>query len=405
MTIDEPATAAPALGLNRCLQIELVREGDAVVGVDLRAPVPGEGLRATRVDAATQAPLFEWLLALRERAPAGRLTLAAEAAARLCSAGVLLPRTRLPRRVRYACFIDRHAGPMALPPALAATSRERWMVNPTLRVFSGTGSFAAPGPLAPLADAPALAWQRCARTGMAFAYWLGEEDAETLYLLAAQRRRPQQIDEAAAWRYARAGLLTTADEWARCGRRLERRRQLQQARFGARGWVALRELLPKPLLASLRDYLDALIGDGHLAFDDGQSRRYHRHSEPLAVWLHQQLQASTERVAGQPIKPSYAFLAGYVGGSDLKPHVDRPQCEYTLSVTLDAQPGCGRDAAWPLGLDDREGRRRWVRLAPGDGLLLKGRELTHFRDPLPEGRRSTSAFLHFVPIGFDSHLD
>ena len=41
----------------------------------------------------------------------------------------------------------------------------------------------------------------------------------------------------------------------------------------------------------------------------------------------------------------------------------------------------------------------------GDGVAFYGRELSHSRPVLPEGRRSTSLLLHFVPEGFAGPLD
>jgi hypothetical protein len=48
-------------------------------------------------------------------------------------------------------------------------------------------------------------------------------------------------------------------------------------------------------------------------------------------------------------------------------------------------------------LDLADGTTIRSRLAPGDGLRFKGRELPHFREALPEGRSSWSIFLHFIP--------
>jgi hypothetical protein len=272
-------------------------------------------------------------------------------------------------------------------------------------VLEGTGSFSAPWSSSPLADAPSLAWATPPGADIPIAYWLDEDDSRVLDKLSKHALMPRQLDGIAAERFARAGLLTTADDFAKRTRCHQRRQAKRREHLAREGWVRLPGLLPQPLLASLQGYVTPLIAEGHLRFNDAQSNRYYKHSEPMTVWLHQQLEAPIQSLVDSPIKRSYAFLGGYVAGSDLKRHVDRAQCEYTLSITLDAQPGCGRDGAWPLGLTDRHGRDRWVRLAPGDALLFRGRELPHYRERLAEGRSSTSAFLHFVPVGFDGHLD
>ncbi len=406
MSESNTSLAAPApLSLNRCLSVSLIQDAGTVVGVEVNAPVRGEGLRVTRIDAQADREVFELMMSLRESPRLPGLTLDAPLAETLRNAGVLMPRTELPRGVRYACFIDGHGSVSPLPEALRAVPHGQWIVNPTLRVFSGTGSFCAPWADSALAEAPALAWVTLPGSSLPFAYWLDGEDSQRLARLSTHELMPHQLEPAAAERYARAGLLTTAAEVVRGQRCQQRRQQQRRAHLAREGWVRLPGLLPAPLLASLQGYVNPLIAEGHLRFNDAQSRRYYRHSEAMTVWLHQQLEAGIQALVAEPIKRSYAFLGGYVAGSDLKPHVDREQCEYTLSITLDAEPGRRRADAWPLGLTDRQGRRRWMRLAPGDAVLFKGRELPHYRDPLPAGSRSTSAFLHFVPVDFGGHLN
>jgi hypothetical protein len=398
-------SAQAALSLNRCLAIHPIQEKGSLVGLEVHAPVRGHGLRVTRVDAAVEPAVFQALMSLRGASRASRLQLDARVAEQLRGAGVLVPRPELPRMVRYACFIDTHGGGAPAHAPAGSGKETRWLVNPTLRVLSGTGGFAAPWTTSPLADAHALASLVLPGSGVSFAYWLQEPDAVLLRRLASHDMRPRQLDPATLERYARAGLLTTAEAlytgWRRASHRLQRRRE----HLAREGWVRLPGLLPRQLVASLQDYVNPLVDEGHLRFNDAQSRRYFQHSEPMAVWLHQQLGPYVQALATEPVKRSYAFLGGYVEGSDLKPHVDRDQCEYTLSLTLDAQPGRRRADAWPLGLTDRLGADRWAKLAPGDALLFKGRELHHFRRPLAAGRRSISAFLHFVPVEFDGHLN
>lgn len=398
-------TSSTPLSLNRCLSMSLIQDQGTVVGVEVNAPVRGEGLRVTRIDAATQTPAFELLMRLRDAPRLPGLTVDAGMASLLQSAGVLMPRTAVPRGVRYACFIDGHGGVSPVSAALRRAAPASWIVNPSLRVLAGQGSFSAPWGLSPLAEAAALAWVTVPGALIPVAYWLDEADRDRLLQLASHELLAHQLSPETAERYARAGLLSTLGEWAQHRRCAERRLQQRREHLHREGWVRLPRLLPWPLVASLQSYVTPLIQEGHLRFNDAQSKRYFKHSEPMTVWLHQQIETPIQALVAEPIKRSYAFLGGYVEGSDLQPHVDRAQCEYTLSITLDAQPSRRRADAWPLGLTDRQGRTQWARLAPGDGLLFKGRELSHFREPLSAGRSSTSAFLHFVPADFTGHLN
>jgi hypothetical protein len=411
MSSDQPGSAVPtadpsSLSLNRCLHLAPIRSNGRTIALEVNAPVRGEGVRYTRFDVATDPRLFEFLLSLRDRARPASLVIAADMLQPLADAGVLLPRAATPRAVRYACFIDAHA---QRAPAAADADGTPWIVNPTLRIVSGSGSFAADWNLCPTADAHALAWLTDARTRIEYAYWLTAQDTELLRELAAGRHRLSELGANELARLARAGLLVTAGRYRSDSEAAARRGVRRRAFLKREGYVQLDAMLPAPLLASLQSYFGALIDEGHLRFADPQSRRYYRHSEPIAVWLHQQIAACIGALTGTPVKPSYAFLAGYVPGSQLRPHVDRAQCEYTLSLnidfTLEGRSKAQRAEAWPLCLNDRHGRTVQVHLNPGDALLFKGRELTHYRAPLGPGRRSTSVFFHFVGIDFAGQLD
>lgn len=401
-----PCAAAAPLSLNRCIHLAPIRSAGRIIAFEVNAPVRGEGTRCTRFDAASAPGVFGFLLALRDQARPASLSIAAELKQPLEDAGVLLPRAATPRAVRYACLIDTHGGRGTVAPDADGTP---WIVNPALRIVGGTGSFAADWNLQPTAAAHALAWLNDAGARIDHAYWLTQDDAELLRALAAGRSRPEHLGAAGLARLARAGLVVSAGHYQRTLAAWARKRARWRALLKRERYVRLDALLPAPLLASLQDYFGALIDEGHLRFADPQSRRYYRHSEPMAVWLHQQIAPFIAGLIDTPVKPSYVFLAGYVPGSDLRPHVDRAQCEYTLSLnidlTVDGRPSARRADAWPLCVDDLRGRTVPVRLAPGDALLFKGRELTHYRAPLPAGRRAISVFFHFVGVDFDGQLD
>jgi hypothetical protein len=169
-----------------------------------------------------------------------------------------------------------------------------------------------------------------------------------------------------------------------------------------RGFAELRSLVHPSWLANLRAYYDGLIRQGFLDASDVQSRRFAAHDEKIAKDVHRRLTPAIAAALPEPVAPSYCYLGLYREGAVLEKHVDRDECEYTLSLTIDAQPSAARDAAWPLCLELPDGGTVRSLLAPGDGLLFKGRELPHFREALPAGRSSWSIFFHFIPAAHSS---
>jgi hypothetical protein len=103
------------------------------------------------------------------------------------------------------------------------------------------------------------------------------------------------------------------------------------------------------------------------------------------------------------VKPSYSYLAAYESGSTLERHTDREQCEFSITMCIDATPEPQAQIPWPIQLDVSDGSLRiWQHI--GDSLLYRGRFLPHYRDTLPEGYTSTSLLLHYVDRDFSAQL-
>ncbi len=103
--------------------------------------------------------------------------------------------------------------------------------------------------------------------------------------------------------------------------------------FAKRAMRRSRDLIHPFHIAALRRYYRYLIRTGAIRLGDGQSpRRYVAYNEPVARFFHHDIAATLSAVAGEPIKPSYVYLASYLSGAELKKHTDREQCEF--SVTL-----------------------------------------------------------------------
>lgn len=183
-----------------------------------------------------------------------------------------------------------------------------------------------------------------------------------------------------------------------------------------RNWFHLVENFvdPHTTAAAAATYRE-LVAGGLLDFRDLQSARYVHVNDPVARLIACSVAPQVTRLTTVHVKPTYTYFGGYVGGAELPPHHDRPQCEFTASFHVEANPA---SAVCPLNVGTRvhavavgnptrpqphEVRTLYPRA--GDAMLLKGRQLTHWRDPLPEGVNCSNVFLHFIHAGSTLSLD
>jgi hypothetical protein len=97
-------------------------------------------------------------------------------------------------------------------------------------------------------------------------------------------------------------------------------------------------------------------------------------------------------------------MASYLSGAELKKHIDREQCQFSVTLCLDFSPEPALETPWPIRLESPTGTVT-VHQALGDGLVYRGTRLPHYRGVLGEGQTSTSIFFHYVPAGFAGSLD
>eukprot|EP01006_Ploeotia_vitrea_P051535 TRINITY_DN67571_c9_g7_i1.p1 TRINITY_DN67571_c9_g7~~TRINITY_DN67571_c9_g7_i1.p1 ORF type:complete len:489 (+),score=34.69 TRINITY_DN67571_c9_g7_i1:71-1537(+) len=182
-------------------------------------------------------------------------------------------------------------------------------------------------------------------------------------------------------------------------------------RFNSSGVIPLPTMLTGYALQTYQQLWWDMLAYDQIEYSDPQVHsRYHYHNDPVTRFIHAQYSDVVQRVAGRPTKPSYTYFASYTGGSVLAPHTDRLACEFTLTFQIDLKP---EEPLWPFcvkssplsieatergGSRDRPPSQQEDKLlfAPGDGGLIWGRRIVHYRDALPAQQRSTNVFMHYV---------
>lgn len=250
-----------------------------------------------------------------------------------------------------------------------------------------------------------IAWVRDPASGSLLPFWLGPRLDAAVRAIASGQLAPPTLENAHRMWLLGAGILIPEGYAARCEQAWERAAEKAAPSFQAKGYAPIGDLIHPFHLAALRRYYRYLIRTGAIRLGDGQSpKRYVAYNDPVAKFFHRSIAANLSRVAGQPLKPSYVYLASYLSGAELKKHTDREQCDFSLTFCLDFSPEPALETAWPIKLDTPRGIVT-VYQAVGDALAYRGTRLPHYRDGLREGKTSTSIFFHYVSADFTGSLD
>jgi hypothetical protein len=250
-----------------------------------------------------------------------------------------------------------------------------------------------------------MAWIPERATGNLLPFWLGPELEGVLRGLHPNESAPSSMAEKARCLLAAANILLPEDQIGQRQRDREVKVKKAYSQFREKGYAPLGDLIHPFHIAALRRYYRYLIRTGAIRLGDGQSpRRYVAYNEPVARFFHHEIAGALSAVAGEPLKPSYVYLASYLGGAELKKHTDREQCEFSVTLCLDFSPEPALETSWPIHLDTSSGTVT-VYQALGDGLAYRGTRLPHYRSRLGEGQTSTSIFFHYVSADFAGSLD
>jgi hypothetical protein len=315
---------------------------------------------------------------------------------------------------RYYCLLDELPLHLIPQPALKASRRlhepeQALYLNPDC-VFCGAGQFpeklaAQKELISGFALQGTVAWVRDSVGGLPLPFWLSPRLESLLRDLKPGEPSPSTREDDTLRLLSAAGILTLADHAAARRRQWEATVEKSSALFRAKGYAPLSDLIHPFHVAALRRYYRYLIRTGAVHLGDGQSaRRYVAYNELVARFFHHHIAAKLSAVAGEPIKPSYVYLASYLSGAELRKHTDREQCEFSLTFCLDFSPEPALETPWPIRLDTSTSAVT-VYQALGDGLAYRGTRLPHYRGTLGQGQTSTSIFFHYVAADFAGSLD
>ena len=120
-----------------------------------------------------------------------------------------------------------------------------------------------------------------------------------------------------------------------------------------------------------------------------------RYWHPQYRQIHCGIRTKLEEALGRKLYNTYYYDRYYFPGQALTRHSDRDACEISVTVHISTNLE-GKDADWPIWIKTPDiyadkkktqvlvpGENRSVVLKPGDGMVYKGCERPHWRDPMP----------------------
>ena len=150
---------------------------------------------------------------------------------------------------------------------------------------------------------------------------------------------------------------------------------------------------PVPELRGQLNYKSKDLDDfEHIEVENQVEGSVARYWHPQYRETHTKIRLILEQAIGRKLYNTYYYDRFYFPGQALTIHADRPACEISVSVHVSTN----LEENWPIWIKTPDvfadnskmklvskGENRSVDLEPGDGMVYKGCERPHWRDPMP----------------------
>jgi len=163
--------------------------------------------------------------------------------------------------------------------------------------------------------------------------------------------------------------------------------------FNSVGYAKIDNFLDEATTKTVAAYFKNIVHRG-LCFgeDDGNVSCAHKmYADPLTEILLENMRSQVEKIVGKSLYPTYSFFRVYVKGNSLQKHVDRPSCEYSVTVNVANEGGL-----WPIYMQADKGPVVSFALSPGEAVVYKGCEISHWREEKESNTATGQFMLHYV---------
>lgn len=164
--------------------------------------------------------------------------------------------------------------------------------------------------------------------------------------------------------------------------------------FKTKGYTIVRGFLDSQSIQTISLYLENSLKrypENNQGGKENDSSKISWYSDPLIETVLINSLPEMEKITGYKLFPSYSFTRVYTKGDELKPHIDRPACE--ISVTCHVAT-VGKQ--WPIWMQAPGAEPSEHYLEPGDACVYHGCEIRHWRVPATETDVNVQFMLHYV---------
>lgn len=158
-----------------------------------------------------------------------------------------------------------------------------------------------------------------------------------------------------------------------------------------KGYIIYKNFIRKDLAEYIATHVLEEKEKGHMYENDGWvNHASFCYNSKVVRTLHLHETERLSSVCQKTLSPTYCFTRIYYKDGELKPHTDRYECEYSITLHLQG------NKPWEIYMENYTTKEHTaVLLEPGDAVIYKGCDILHYRKPY-DGDWYVQCFLHYV---------
>lgn len=161
--------------------------------------------------------------------------------------------------------------------------------------------------------------------------------------------------------------------------------------FKQKGCVQVNGFIDPETISTISQYFENKIKRGEWANSIDPTSKLAYYADPLIEVLLLRCKDSVESVCGKELIPTYSYSRVYQSGEQLKPHIDRPSCEVSVTINV-----ANKGEISPIYMQYANNPESKHMLNPGDAVIYKGCDATHWRLPMSPNQLNVQFMLHYV---------